>query len=34
MVVIEYGDKAVADGVVALTSSDVYGEDGMYDCKD
>lgn len=34
MVVIEYGDEAVADGVVALTSSDVYGEDGMYNSKD
>lgn len=34
MVVIEYGDESVADRVVALTSSDVDGEDGMYDGKD
>lgn len=34
MVVIKYRDEAVADGAVALTSSDVDGEDGMYNCKD
>lgn len=32
--VIEYGDEAVADGMVALTNSDIDGKDGMYNRKD